>query len=126
MARKKLARRFEPRGGVSQPMLEAECRFISRELEDYLLLSITDLRQKLNERPKRIAELEPHLQRLLSALADRERLALRCIIARDVFHIISLFLTFVQSPDAPQTTGVVERNIGKNVRLPVVLDGMDH
>ena len=89
MARKKLARRFEPRGGVSQPMLEAESRFIAKELEDYLLLSITDLRKTLDERHRKIAEQEPHLQQFFSVLADRERLALRCMLARDISQILA-------------------------------------
>ena len=58
MPRKKLARRFEPRYGVSQTMLDAECRCVGRELEDYLLLSMNDLRTKLPELQKQIATLD--------------------------------------------------------------------
>ena len=89
MARRKLARRFEPRGGVSQSMVEAEARYVARELEDYLLLSIKDLRQKLAERHRKTADLETHLQSVFSALPDRERLALRTLRG-DFRHLPSL------------------------------------
>src|SRR5688500_5781119 len=46
MSRRKLARRFEPRWGVSVPILEAEAVYVARERGDYLLLSLQDLRDK--------------------------------------------------------------------------------
>jgi hypothetical protein len=107
MARKKLVRRFDPRGGVSQSMVDAESRYVVTELDDYLLLSITDLRETLVDRHRKIAEQEPRLQEFFATLADRERLALRCMLARDISHIAALYITFMQSPDAPQTTGVI-------------------
>jgi hypothetical protein len=107
MARKKLARRFEPRGGVSLSMIDAECRYVGQELGDYLLLSINDLREKLDQRQRNIAEFEPQLQELFASLADRERLALRCMLARDISHIATLYITFLRGANAPQTTGTV-------------------
>lgn len=105
MARKKLARRFDPRGGVSQSMVDAESRYVAKELEDYLLLSITDLRDALGKRQRSVEEHEDQLQQFFAVLADRERLALRCMLARDISHIAALYIAFMTSTDAPQTTG---------------------
>jgi hypothetical protein len=106
MPRKKLARRFEPRGGVSESMLDAESQYVKRELDDYLLLSINDLREKLAEHHRRLGHMELSLQACLTPLADRERLALKCMFARDLYHVAALYDRFLRSPDAPQTTGV--------------------
>jgi hypothetical protein len=105
MARSKLARRFEPRGGVSQPMLDSEARFVARELDDYLLYSIADLRGKLSEIQRKIAAAEYEVQAKLSRLPDRERLALRCMLARDMYHIAMLYSTFVSTPEVAEATG---------------------
>ncbi len=70
-----------------------------------MLLSLNELREKLAELQKKIVESEEQLQGCLTPLADRERLALKCLIARDVFHIAALHATFLRSAEAPQTTG---------------------
>jgi len=44
MPKRKLARRFEPRYGLSQTVVAAESKYIARELEDYLLQSTEELR----------------------------------------------------------------------------------
>lgn len=93
----KLARRFEPRYGVSQSVLEAESRYVARELEDYLLLSVNELRQKLRERQGLLATAGEDLQASLNPLPDRHRLALRCMLARDLVHVAALYQTFLRS-----------------------------
>ncbi len=70
MPRKNLARRFEPRYGVNQAMLEMEAQYVGRELEDYCLLSFNDLREKLAERHRLIATAERELEQRLSRLDD--------------------------------------------------------
>jgi hypothetical protein len=105
MPRPKLARRFEPRYGVSQSMLEVESRYIARELEDYLLLSADELRQKLKERQDLLASAEEDLQGLLGPLPDRHRLALRCMLARDLLHIAALYQTFQRSGEREAPAG---------------------
>src|SRR5206468_7854744 len=47
MPRKKLIRRFEPRYGVNQEMINTEAKYVARELDDHLLLSIDDLSKSL-------------------------------------------------------------------------------
>jgi tetrahydromethanopterin S-methyltransferase subunit B len=108
MPRKKLVRRFEPRFGVSQPMLDAEAGYVAKELEDHVLWSIDDLRKNLGEVHKLFGAAEQELQARLTRLPDRERLALRCMLARDVYHIASLYCTFfTSSPAVADATGPV-------------------
>jgi hypothetical protein len=105
MPRTKLTRRFDPRFGVSQNMLEAESRYVGRELENYLLCSINELKGMLAERQKRIADAEAELVQRLSRLPDRQRLALRCMLARDLLHIGLLYQSFLSTSDVAEATG---------------------
>jgi hypothetical protein len=98
MPRKKLVRRFDPRfGGVSQSMLDAEATYVARELEDHLLYSITDVRKCLDAVQTRMAASESNLQAILDRLPDRERLALKYMLAADICHIAMLYETFLRS-----------------------------
>jgi hypothetical protein len=105
MARSKLARRFEPRGGVSQSMLDAESKYVGYELDDYLLYSLEDLRTNLRTLRQKIATVEEELQAKLISLPDRERLALRSMLARDIYHIAMLYCTFIASSSVIEATG---------------------
>jgi hypothetical protein len=106
MPRQKLARRFEPRFGVSESMLETECKWLQRELEDRLLSSATDLRRDLSVLHGKVATSEQFLQATLQNLPDRQRLALKCMLARDVFHIAALYEKFLRSsPEIATATG---------------------
>ncbi len=106
MPRRTLARRFEPRYGISQEMLDAEAKWVAREFDDYLLFSITELREKLRDRQAGFAAAEEQLAAHLTSLPDRERLALKCMLARDAFHIAKLYETFLRSvPSVEQATG---------------------
>lgn len=104
MPRKKLARRFEPRFGVSQIMLDIEAGWIAKELEDYLLASLSDLRGKLQERQNLLTICDETLSKKLSALPEREQLALRCMLARDFHHIGQLYETYFRSRQQSQAT----------------------
>jgi hypothetical protein len=97
MPRRKLARRFEPRYGVNQSMLEVESKWVERELEDQLISSTSDLRKHLADTRAKAATTEECLQATLSRLPDRERLALKAMIARDVFHMGALYESFLRS-----------------------------
>ena len=97
MPRRKLSRRFEPRFGVSQSMVDVEVKWVERELEDHLLLSTNESRERLAEIQTKVATTEEELKKTLSRLPDRERLALKCMLARDVFHIAALYETFLRS-----------------------------
>jgi hypothetical protein len=107
MSGKKLIRRFEPRYGVSQTMIDAECRYVGRELEDYLLLSTDDLRKQLADLQKQIAKADEELSTRLCKTPDRERLALRSMLARDFWHIAVLYQTLLASPAVADATGHV-------------------
>lgn len=120
MPRKKLARRFEPRYGVSQTMLDAECKYIGRELEDYLLQSTNELRETLAKRQALISTAEEELQAAFRPLPDRERLALRCMFARDCWHMAMLYKQFLNQPDT-----VVAAATGPSSPAPEELDKND-
>jgi len=96
MPRKNLARRFEPRYGVSQSMLEVEAKWVERELEDHMLLSTDELRKTLSNTQTKVGSAEKGLQEILGRLPDRERLALKGMLARDVLHIAALYETFLR------------------------------
>jgi hypothetical protein len=104
MPRKKL-RRFDPRFGVSEPMLEAEGIYVGQEFRDYLLMSITDLRKWLKVRQTQIVTTEANLQLVLRSIPDRERLAIRCMLTRDFFHIAALYERFLKVPAVADATG---------------------
>jgi len=108
MPRKNLLRRFLPRVGVSQSMLDHECKWVERELDDKLIHSTNELREILAELRQKVSVSEAGLQQVLSKLPDRERLALKCMLARDVFHIAALYETFLRmSPAVQNATGAV-------------------
>jgi hypothetical protein len=102
MPRKKLARRFEPRYGVSQSMIDVEAKWVERELADHLLLSTNELRKHLSDIQAKVASAEEGLREILGRLPDHERLALKSMLARDVLHIAALYETFLGSSQLVQ------------------------
>ncbi len=75
-------------------------------LEDYLLLSVQDLRKKLGERQSQTRIADEELQAILSRLPDRERLAIRAMFCRDLWHIAKLYLcVLTSSPLVKDATG---------------------
>ncbi len=96
MPRKKLIRRFEPRYGVSQPMIDVEAKAVARELEDYLVLSFNELREQSAKLATFFSQAEQALENGLHAKDEREQLALRCLILRDCCHLLQLYHTQVQ------------------------------
>ena len=108
MPRRKLSRRFEPRFGVSQSMVDVETKWVQREFEDQLLSSTNDLRKRLSESYAKVSVAEEGLKTTIGRLPDRERLALKGMLARDVFHIAALYETFLRSSQVVQgVTGAV-------------------
>src|SRR5438552_2414468 len=57
-------------------------------------------------RAGRIAGAEEELQQKLSCLPDRERLALRCMLVRDAFHMARLYATFLAASSVAEATGL--------------------
>jgi hypothetical protein len=101
MPRKKLIRRFEPRYGVSRDMLEVETKYVAREFEDSCLYSTADLTARLATIRAAWAQSDQVLENAVRALPDRERIAIQCLVARDLFHLIELYCTYLQVPSAP-------------------------
>ena len=114
MPRKNLLRRFEPRYGVSAAMIEAEARSLAREAEDHELLSASELETTRSERRDACRQSWKHLCLLLDGLPERDRRTVHCLLYRDMYHILELYLahlrgkrpeggapTSVASPSAP-------------------------
>jgi hypothetical protein len=97
MPRKKLVRRCEPRYAISREMLEQEAKYVAHEVEDYLLLSIDDLKERLVRMWKVWDETDQTLEGHLVNLGDAEKLALQCLIIRDMYHLMELYLTHLRS-----------------------------
>lgn len=95
MARRKLARRFEPRYGVSQSTIDLEATYLAREMEDYLLLSLTDLEEKVASLRSSVSTTHDELSALTEALPERERLAMLTIMYRDFHHLGALYRTYL-------------------------------
>jgi hypothetical protein len=110
MSRRKLARRFEPRYGVSQSILDRECKWVEQEFDEFLVRSVNELKERLAEVREKVRTTEARLETGLSALPSRERLALKCMLIRDVFHIAKLYESFLRSsPFVQNASGAVNR-----------------
>ncbi len=89
-------------------MVDIEAKWVERELEDQLLASTNDLRKRLSEIHAKVATAEEGLKTTIGRLPDRERLALKCMLARDMHHIAALYETFLRSSQHVQdATGAV-------------------
>lgn len=97
MPRKHLARRFEPRFGVSQIVIDEESKYVARELEDRLVWSAEKLTDHLSKVRAQLDRIELELQSHLSPLSPLEQLALRGMLARDFLHIAVLYRTLLTS-----------------------------
>jgi hypothetical protein len=62
-----------------------------------LLWSTNDLRERLKERQTLIVTSEAHLQLQIKSLRERESLAIRCMIARDAYHLLALYELFAET-----------------------------
>jgi hypothetical protein len=108
-------------------MLDVECKYVGRELEDYLLQSTHELQEKLGVLRERTNIAEEELQLKLAALADREHLALRCMLARDIWHMAMLYLTFLGSAPQPQAAvgATTKAKLDASVTPPPILPFKD-
>jgi hypothetical protein len=112
MPRRKLARRFEPRYGVSQAMLETEATWLAREADDHAVHSTSDLRDYLAKFRKSIDEDEPDVRARVRRLSESHQLILRGLLARDFWYLVKLYQCYlcslpaeaiVSPPSSPQT-----------------------
>jgi len=115
MPRRNLARRFEPRYGVSDPMLEMEVSYVKHEVEDYRLYSMSELENRLTDRHRDLITVEAELEFSLKQLSDRDRLIVRNLIARDFWHIAKLFEKYLRSDEIEP----FEPNTGKFIDIEV-------
>lgn len=97
MPRRKLSRRFEPRLGVSEHTIKRETGWMVRELEDHLILSTQDLHDRLRMRHTKLVASDANLQMLVESLPERDSLAIRCMLARDLFHVFALYEEFFRN-----------------------------
>jgi hypothetical protein len=104
MPRKKL-RRFDPRFGVTEQMLEAEGVYLGQEFRDHDSCSMAQLREWLKQRQTLLTTAGAHLDLILRGLSNRERLILRCLIARDMYHVAALYQLFLEEPHVADAAG---------------------
>ena len=101
MPRRTLLRRFEPRYGVTEPMMAAEAKWLGRELDDYLLLSANELSENRSERYEKSRQNWEMVQSRLAAIGERERSAVEALLFRDIFHILELYRAQLKAADSP-------------------------
>ena len=103
--KKEQVRRFEPRFGVSQNLVDHEAQYVGREVEDYCLLSLNDLKQKRASRQVDWKQAHDLLEEKVGLLSAHEQVAVQVLLMRDCHHLFALYLSFVtskiQSGDAP-------------------------
>jgi hypothetical protein len=111
MPRKKLIRRFEPRFGVSREMIEVETKYVARDMDDYLLLSTNDLKEKLAKLRESWQQADLVLEAAILHLIDREQLAVQCLVVRDMYHLLELYCTYLraQLPDVAASRAPSEK-----------------
>jgi hypothetical protein len=104
MPGRKLARRWDPRFGVSRQMLEVESTYVAREKEDYLLLSVDDLQGRLASLRSAWGASDAVLEHAFGELPERDRLALSCLVVRDLYFVLELHCTHLGRPTGSSPT----------------------
>lgn len=108
MPRRQRARRFVPRYPVvSQSVVDEEAKYLAREVENMLVLSLADLRKSTDERYSLASKAWAELQQSLQLLADRDAEALRSILFRDIFHTLACCQSFCHSHAAESTPRII-------------------
>lgn len=116
MPRLKRARRFEPRYGVSQAILDVEAGYVAREAEDYAVLAASDLDRHRIERHANSRHSWEQFQNLLEHLDEREQRVIECLLFRDIHQLLELYLTFVR-PKVPVSSTTSSPLVRKPERL---------
>lgn len=97
MGRKKTIRRFEPKYGVSEEILSFEAQYVGQEADDYRTYAVTDLKTMLAERQRQWLRADGTLQVQFEAMPERERLIVQCLLVRDIYHLLELYVTYLHS-----------------------------
>jgi len=121
MPRRKFARRFDPRFGVSQSTIDVEATYVAKEIENYLLLSTADLEAKLAERRQLLSRVHDELEVFMAGLSERQRLTLLLIMYRDCHHMGVLYRTYLRSEDQPEISEQVTVAVTTPATPPVPL-----
>ena len=101
MGKRNARRRFdEPRYGVSQIMVEAEARELKPELDSYVVQSLTDLKERSAERLRLYREADATLRGAVGRLPERERLAVTCMLGRDLHLVLAVYLRYLTSEES--------------------------
>jgi hypothetical protein len=97
MPRKKLNRHFEPRYGVSQETVDLEATYVAREHQDYMLLAINDLKEKLAALRGKWLEADATVEMLVRSLPERDAFAFQCLLVRDLYLVLELYASCLKS-----------------------------
>ena len=112
-------RRLDPFFGISQGMVEQEAKYVGREVEDYCIQSFNELKRLLAERRITCMQVHGSLAESAALLKERERLALQCLLVRDIHHLYALYLSYVQAQIANgDISSAISANIENRVELP--------
>jgi hypothetical protein len=105
MPRRQLVRRWEPRFGVSRQMLDVEVTYVAREKEDYLLQSTVELRDRLAHLQTLWKAADGVLEGAVAALPERDRLAVSCLVVRDLYLQLELHCTHLGKQTGVEPVG---------------------
>jgi hypothetical protein len=97
MPRRKLLRRFEPRYGVGASVVAEEAIMLGREAEDCGACALGQVTDWLKERHDKCHRCWQELQLLLSSLPEPKRQVIHCLLFRDFYHILELYLCHVRT-----------------------------
>ena len=97
MPRRKLLRRFDPRYGVGASLVAEEAKMLGREAEDCGACSLGQVKDWLKERHQKCTRCWEELQLLLSSLPEPERQVIHCLLFRDFYHMLELYLCHVRT-----------------------------
>ena len=97
MPKKVLLRRFEPRYGVGESVVAEQAKMLGREAEDYEPLATSQVQEWLTERHTSCRRSWDEFQLVLSGLPEAEQRITRCLLFRDFYHILVLYLSHLRS-----------------------------
>lgn len=108
MPRKNTARRFVPRyPAVSQSVVNEEAKYLAREVEDLLVLSLAEVRKFSDERYALATNAWTELQQSIASLPEIDAEALRAILFRDIFHALACCQSFCRSHSPDGTPRII-------------------
>jgi hypothetical protein len=104
-------------------MLEVEATYVAREKEDHLLWSTDELRNRLAHLQTLWRAADGVLEQAVAALPERERLAVSCLLVRDLYFVLELHSTHLgrQSgvePVAKQTVQHTSLSTAELTKIP--------